>query len=412
MKPLVLPLTALALVVATAAVTACGKSEAADARDAASTTSITVVSLDAGEADLATARYDAGSDTGATITRSADIPPIEPDASGPPPLLEVQEVEATGVNPKGAFLSHDEKTLYVTNFRESGRHSVTVLDADTLAPKGELIVPGSAVEAAVSSDDKTLYVSDFWRHSVFYIDVATGQSVHEVKVGGHPKIIVLSPDEKNMFVANWSSNDVTQVDVKSATVVRTLKAGKNPRGMAVSRSGVLYVANFFSESIDVWEGADLAKHHRIKTCTCPRHLALSPDEKTLYISCLTASQVAAMDVGTEKIVRRAPVGDAPKSIGISANGRYVWSADYGLTRSISVVDTTDMTSRTFPVPGMDRGSGVAVSRDGKHAYVTGWYDNHVYKVGFQGQGGHPEEALKKLGKWRYKPHSPDPGDGP
>ena len=164
--------------------------------------------------------------------------------------------------------------------------------------------------------------------------------------------------------------------------------------------------------IDVWEGAELEKHHRIKTCTCPRHLALSPDEKTLYVSCLTASQVGAMDLATEKIVRRAQVGDAPKSVGISANGRYVWSADYGITRSISVVDTTDMTSRTFPVPGMDRGSGVAVSRDGKHAYVTGWYDNHVYKVGFQGQGGHPEEALKKLAKWRYKPHSPDPGDGP
>ncbi len=412
MRPLALPVAFTLLVLATGVVTACGKSEAVDVRDAGLAAATTSTSKEPDASDVASDPVDARHDAGAALEQLADIPPIEPDASGPPPPLEVQEVEATGANPKGAFLSHDEKTLYVTNFRESGRHSVTVLDADTLAPKGELILPGSAVEAAISNDDKTLYVSDFWRHSIFFIDVATGATLHEVKVGAHPKIVVLSRDEKSAFVANWSSNDVTQVDVKSATVVRTLKAGKNPRGMAVTRAGVLYVANFFSESIDVWEGGDLEKHHRIKTCTCPRHLVLSPDEKTLYISCLTGSQVAAMDLTTEKIVRRAQVGDAPKSIGISANGRYIWSADYGLTRSISVVDTTDFTSRTFPVPGMDRGSGVAVSRDGKHAYVTGWYDNHVYKVGFQGVGGHPDEALKKLAKWRYKPHSPDPGDGP
>jgi YVTN family beta-propeller protein len=402
----------LPLVLAAAAVAlACSKNDDAGARDAASDVVATRIETvaEGGLADAAAPALDAGKDAGRVL---AEIPEIEPDASGPPPMLEVQEVEAVFAQPKGAFLSHDETTLYVTNFRESGKHSVSVLDADTLAPRGELVVPGSAVEAAVSADDKTLFVSDFWRHALFFMDVEKGTILHEVKVGVHPKIVVLSPDDRFVFVANWSSDDVTQIDVKSATVVRTLKAGKRPRGMAVTRAGALYVANFFGDSIDVWEGESLEKHHLVKTCKCPRHLALSPDEKTLYISCLTASQVQAMDLSTEKVVHHAQVGDAPKSIGISASGRYVWSADYGLTRSISVVDTTDFTSRTFPVPGMDRGSGVAVARDGKHAYVTGWYDSHVYKVGFVGSGGHPEQAAKKLSKWRYRAFSPDPGDGP
>jgi hypothetical protein len=53
---------------------------------------------------------------------------------------------------------------------------------------------------------------------------------------------------------------------------------------------------------------------------------------------------------------------------------------------------------------MDRGSGLAVAPDGAHAYVTGWYDNHVYLVGFEGTGGHPAEARAKIGRWIDRPH--------
>ena len=42
--------------------------------------------------------------------------------------------------------------------------------------------------------------------------------------------------------------------------------------------------------------------------------------------------------------------------------------------------------------------------------MTGWYDGHVYLVGFQGTGGHPEEAKAKMRKWQFVPRHPDPGD--
>jgi hypothetical protein len=89
----------------------------------------------------------------------------------------------------------------------------------------------------------------------------------------------------------------------------------------------------------------------------------------------------------------------------------VYSADYGTSRSISVVDTDDWTSKTFTVPGMDRGSGIVVGPDGDHAFVTGWYDAHIYRVGFEGTGGDPEAALRSIAKWRYRSFSRDPGDG-
>jgi YVTN family beta-propeller protein len=216
---------------------------------------------------------------------------------------------------------------------------------------------------------------------------------------------------KLLFAAHWASYDVSEFDVASAAVTRTVEVGRQPRGMVLTKSGRLFVANFFGKSIDVFEGKDMEQHHRLKACKCPRHLALSPDEKTLYISCLNASQLEAMDIATEKVTHTVAVGRAPKSIAVSPDGKYVYSADYGVSRSVSVDDTTTWTSRVFKVPGMDRGSGVVVGPDGRHALVTGWYDDHVYLVGFEGSGGHPAEAKAKIRHWQWMPFKADPGDG-
>jgi len=327
-----------------------------------------------------------------------------------PPVVEVQEVAPTGSMPKGATLSHDGTRFFVTNFGQRDTKNVTIYDARTLAIVDQLDVPGIICESALSVDGKTLFISNFSRNSVMFVDLATRKMTHEIKAGQHPKILVASPDGKSVFAANWMGKSVTQIDVATGTVVRTLDVGKQPRGMAMSKAGILYVANFYSDTIDVFEGKDLEKNHHFAVCKCPRHLALSPDDKTLYISCLNFSQLHAMDVAKETVEHRVQIGTAPKSIAVSNDGRYVYSADYGESRSLSVVDTSDWTARVFPIPAMDRGSGVAVTPDGKHALVTGWYDGHVYLVGFEGTGGHPEDSKKRMRKWQFTPRHADPGD--
>jgi YVTN family beta-propeller protein len=332
-------------------------------------------------------------------------------AHAEPPKVEVQEVAETGSMPKGALLSHDGKKFFVTNFGQLDKRNVTIYDAQTLALLDQIDVPGIIVESALSADGKTLFISNFRRNSVMFVDIASKKVTHEIKTGTHPKILVASPDGKNLFAANWASKSVTQIDVATAEVVRTLDVGKQPRGMAMTKSGKLYVANFYSDSIDVFEGKDFDQTHRVATCKCPRHLAVAPDEKTLYISCLNASQLHAMDIASETVTHKVQIGNAPKSIAVTKDGRYVYSADYGESRSVSVVDTHDWTSRVFPIPGMDRGSGVAVGPDGRHALVTGWYDKHVYLVGFEGSGGHPDESKRKMRHWQFLPRHDDPGNG-
>jgi YVTN family beta-propeller protein len=324
------------------------------------------------------------------------------------PPLEVEEVAETASMPKGAVLSPDARRFYVTNFGMANGHNITVYDSTSLTLVDTYDLPGIVVESVLSSDGKTLYASNFERNSVQVIDVATHKLRREFAAGPHPKVLVLSHDDKLLFAANWSGASVTLIDTESGKTLRTLAAGLHPRGMALTRDGILYVANFDGASIDVFYGDDFAQTYRLAVCRIPRHLALSPDDKTLYISCYHDSEVAALDLETEIVTHHVPVGTNPKSIEVSRDGRYVFSADYGEdAHGVSVVDTTDWTARSFVVPGMDRASGIAVAPDGEHVLVTGWYDNHIYLVGFEGKGGHPEAARKKIDGWvRHRHYHP------
>lgn len=307
--------------------------------------------------------------------------------SATPPAVQVTHGVPTGSMPKGVSISPDGTRLYVANYGQLDRNNVTIFDASDLRRLGAIDVPGIVVESAVSSDGQTLFVSNFRRSSVQFIDLATRRISREVRTTGrNPKIVVLSPDGHHVFAANWSSQNVTQIDTATGQVVRTLRAGENPRGMAMTRAGTLYIANFNSHTIDVYAGAALDQHHRIdRVCRIPRHLVLSPDDATLYVSCLSLGQIVAINLQTEQVDHRVRVGSMPKAIDVSPDGRLLYSANYGGS-SVSVVDTTDWTVRTLDVPLMDHASGIVSARDGVRFFVTGWYDDHLYAVGLAGAG--------------------------
>jgi YVTN family beta-propeller protein len=303
-----------------------------------------------------------------------------------PPALDVVGGARTGSMPKGVSLSPDGQTLYVTNFGNMHAGNVSVYDARTLAQTGAIHVPGVVVESALSPDGRTLYVSNFSRGTVQFIDLRTRRVRREVRAGSHPKVLTLSPDGSRLFAANWGSHDVTEIDTANGAVIRTLRAGRNPRGMAITRAGRLYVANFNGHTIDVFDGPDRRTHHRLDpVCRIPRHLALSPDETRLYVSCFSASKLLALDVTTERPIREVSVGEWPKAIDVTPDGRFVATANYGGS-SVSVVDTTDWTATTLDVPAMDHASGIVSGRSGLRFFVTGWYDGHLFSIDAAGTG--------------------------
>jgi YVTN family beta-propeller protein len=330
-------------------------------------------------------------------TLTAALLAAAPMASARAPELTATRKVDTGSEPKAVVVSPDGKTLVVTNFGQWGKHNLYWYEPTTLKRIGETDFgkDGNAVEAVFSPDSKTVYVSNFNQNKIEIIDVATRSIVKELDVGLRPKIVILSADGSKLVVANWDSFAATIYDTKNWSQSFKLKVNEHPRGMAITRSGKLYVAGFEGEELDVYDGPKYEHHQKLKACKHVRHMSLSPDEKTLYLSCYFFGQLGVWDVQTDKMQRLVQIGQEPKSSAVSKDGRWVFVANFGKPdeSTISVVDTLDWKQRYVRVPGMDQGCGLALSPDQKTVWVTGWTSKtlHAIDVGPLGIGEAKED---------------------
>jgi YVTN family beta-propeller protein len=66
-------------------------------------------------------------------------------------------------------------------------------------------------------------------------------------------------------------------------------------------------------------------------------MALSPDEKTLYLANGRSNEVAIIDLATRATSATIPVGERPWGIALSRDGSTLYTAN-GRSGSISVID--------------------------------------------------------------------------
>jgi YVTN family beta-propeller protein len=287
--------------------------------------------------------------------------------------------------PKAVTVSPDGKSLVVTNFGFWGNRNVYWYSPETLKKIDQTDFggkEGNAVEAVFSPDSKTLYVSNFNENRVEVIDTATRKVTRTIQTGLRPKIVILSSDGSRLVVANWDSYSATIYDTKTFAEVAKLKVNEHPRGMAITKSGKVYVAGFEGDELDVYDGAAFANHKKIRACRHVRHMTLSPDEKTLYLSCYYLGQLGVWDVAADKMLRTVQIGQEPKSSAVSVDGRWVFVANFGAPDldTISVVDTSDWKQRFIKVPKMNQGCGLALAPDQKTVWVTGWTSRTVHAI--------------------------------
>jgi YVTN family beta-propeller protein len=263
---------------------------------------------------------------------------------------------------------------------------------------------GNAVESIFSPDSKTLYVSNFVENKLMILDAETRKVTKSIDVGLRPKIVILSDDGSKVVVANWDSYAATIYDTKDFKQLFKLKVNEHPRGMALTKTGKLYVAGFEGDELDVYDGANYENHKKLKTCKHVRHMVLSPDHKTLYLSCYYLGQLGVWDVETDKMKKLVQIGQEPKSSSVSDDGRYVFIANWGAgENTVSVVDTTDWEQRFIKIPKIDQPCGLAISPDQTKVWVTGWTSKTVHTIDISPLGLKPTPKLAPSTSVSVKP---------
>src|SRR5262245_24947689 len=133
-----------------------------------------------------------------------------------------------------------------------------------------------------------------------------------------------------------------------------------------------WVVNRDNNSVSVLEvGNDLnQKVREIPVGAEPRSIAITPDDKKVYVTNMIAGTVSVIDAKTYKVLRVILVGTEPFSCALTPDGSKLYVANFS-SDDVSVINTaTDQVTKTIALPaGNNKPRAIAISTANK-VYVT------------------------------------------
>ncbi len=125
--------------------------------------------------------------------------------------------------------------------------------------------------------------------------------------------------------------------------------------------------------IDTDSEADGVQH--IPVGDRPRGIAISPDGREAYVANAGDNTVSVIDTATKAVVATIAVGDEPQGIAFAPDGATAYVTNIK-DNNVSVIDTAIRTATTTIAVGRNPLS-IAVTPDGQWAYVPNFDDNTV-----------------------------------
>ena len=236
-------------------------------------------------------------------------------------------------------------------------------------------------------------MSNFYHNEMLELSTDDLRITRRFTVEDVPKHFAVTPDLKSLWVANWEKGTVSVVSVKSGKSSAPIAVGKEPRGTTITRDGKkAYVTNFGSDDISV---IDIAKHALLTTietpeCNAPRHADVAADNR-IFVSCYGGKEVIVIDSKTDKVIKKVTVGLGPKTIAVSHDQRFAYTADYK-GHGMSIIDLSSWEVLVVPLPTY-KSSGLAVAPDDSRVYLTGWSARNLMVIDRLQPGADP--AAKK-----------------
>jgi PQQ-dependent catabolism-associated beta-propeller protein len=234
--------------------------------------------------------------------------------------LNVADHIPTGPSPEMFEFGRDEKTLYVSNEEGSSVQRISV--ADKIIER-EISTGAEPEGLAISADGHTLYVTSEVTDMVHVVDVDTGVVTDNVVVGTRPRRILELFDGKELWVSNELSGQVSVIDRTANRVSTTLdflppgfrQVDVTPVGMTMTRNGKsAIVALGRANHVAFVDTATRKVEDYVLVGSRAWGVALSPDEKTLYVANGLSDDLSIVDMESHKAIRTVPVGRVPHSV--------------------------------------------------------------------------------------------------
>ncbi|HEY3100690.1 MAG TPA: cytochrome D1 domain-containing protein, partial [Methylomirabilota bacterium] len=226
------------------------------------------------------------------------------------------------------------------------------------------------VTAAEAHAELRIFVTNERSDDVTVIAADSGIVLKTIAVGKRPRGIVASADGKRVYVANSNSDALSVIDAATLTVTGTIPAGRDPEGLTFNRDGtLLFVVNENDSAVTIIDAASGRIVKKVEVGTEPETAVASPDGRWIAVSNETSNDVHLIDTATQAVVKKVPVPKNPRGMRFSADSRRLFVASEQ-AHVVSVVSMDTLGVEKSAATGGSRPVDIALSRDGKRAWVS------------------------------------------
>jgi len=277
---------------------------------------------------------------------------------------------------------------YVTN---SLGDDITMIDLATLKSTGSIKVGKRVHGVCAEADGLKLFTTIESEKTLKIIDTATNEVTATIPLTGRPNQCASTPDGHYVVVPIRDVGGADIIDTKLQKVVKVLPVNAPHNGYNTGRNDVLWVSSMGDHEIDridlkKMEYTDkvpvggiprpyavtkdektlyvaLSDYHGFEIVNIPdkkeiakvdlptappadcalephtetHGLALSPDEKELWVTSLSDSGVYVYDIASKKLSKEIATGECPNWIGFSPDGKYATVSNCG-SNDATIID--------------------------------------------------------------------------
>jgi YVTN family beta-propeller protein len=281
--------------------------------------------------------------------------------------------------PHGVTSSPDGMRLYFTN---ESRHTLDVVDAQTLAVSARIPLSGRPNNVAIGKDGRRVFVGIAQAPgAVDVIDTVSLTNAKSIAVKGAIHNVYVTPDGKFVVSGSIPGRMLTVIDAATETIAWELPTAAGVRPITFEQAsdgstsriflqlsdyhGIAVIDFAARKEVSRFEMAAIPgeEKHTQGLQAAPAHgLGVTPDGKILFATSKVYSQLYAYSLPDLKPLGTLHVGQHPEWLTFSPDGKQVYVAAAG-DNSVTVVNTATLKVITrIPVGQVPKRNGTALLR--------------------------------------------------
>lgn len=337
--------------------------------------------------------------------------------------ISAEKIIATievGKNPSAIAITQNGQFAYVVNNNHHGvasGNTVSVIDLATKQVVKTISHPSFNGPYTITINHRTnkAYVTNSNSTTISIIDIPSNSVVGVIDGFKGPSGMAIMPQGNIAYVVNYgfpnpkpphigADNTVRVVDLVHDKIVGpAIKVGSSPAGLAITPDGLyVYVINYVdgNPGTGTMSIIDTSTNQVIGTITGffgPYQIKITKNGLYAYVTNFGSNNfkpcgntVSVVDIQNRKIIKNITVGVQPSGITFSPDQRYAYVTNYDtpaailkskkLQQTTGTINVIDLQSNTVLPKLFQAGCSpacIALSLDGKSAYVTNYDSNDV-----------------------------------